>query len=88
MLFELDALTTEEGVLQAFQNNPLLSVMPIRSVRIPRESGTNLSTCVCYVESNTVADSIRLFAAFQEAQLEIDGVAGTMEDILICVSRF
>ena len=76
MLYQLDPLTTEEGVLQAFQNHLVLSTLPIRSVRIPREQATNLSTCVCYVESNNITDSIRLFAAFGEARLEIDGVAG------------
>lgn len=82
MLFELDPLTNEDGVLQAFQNYPTLAPMPIRSVRIPRESTTNLSKRVCYVESNTVADSIRLFAAFSETgKMEIDGVCGTNLEI-------
>lgn len=77
MLLDLDPLTTEESVLQAFQTCPLLASMAIRSVRIPREPGTNLSKCVCYVESNTVADSIRLFGALAEAELEVDEVKGT-----------
>lgn len=76
MLFELDALTTEEGVLQAFQNDSTLASLPIRSVRIPRETTTNLSQRVCYVESNNITDSIRLFGAFADANLEIDGVIG------------
>ncbi|XP_035708572.1 RNA-binding protein 5-B isoform X2 [Folsomia candida] len=74
MLYELDPLTTEEGVLEAFQNYPALAAMPVRSVRVPREAATSLSKRVCYLESNSVADSIKLFVVLRQLQLEIDGV--------------
>lgn len=74
--FKQDPLTTEEGVLEAFQNYPALAAMPVRSVRVPREAATSLSKRVCYLESNSVADSIKLFVVLRQLQLEIDGVIG------------
>jgi RNA-binding protein 5/10 len=76
MMFELDTLTTEEGVLQAFQARPSLASIPIKSVRISRDSLTSVSKGVCYVESNNVADAIRLLAILNRESFEIDGRKG------------
>jgi len=76
MLFQLDALTVEEGVLQAFQTNPALASIPIRSVRIPRDNLTNLSRGICYVEANNISDAMKLLATISRDDFEIDGRAG------------
>ncbi|CAG7664880.1 unnamed protein product [Allacma fusca] len=72
ILYNLDALTTEEGVLQAFKSRSSLASIPIRSVRIARESVTNLSRGMCYVETNNVADSIRLYTLLTQDTLTVD----------------
>ncbi|KAB7499087.1 RNA-binding protein 10 [Armadillidium nasatum] len=55
----LDILSTEEGVLQSIE--PLSNDLPIRSVRIGRDPLTNTSRGVCYVELNSVLDSMQLY---------------------------
>lgn len=59
LLRNLDVLTTEDAVLQAIQS--ISSSLPIRSIRIDRDSLTNTSRGVCYVELNSVQDSMQLY---------------------------
>lgn len=76
ILSNLDTLTTEEGVLQAFQSKPSMACIPIKNVKVAREPGTCLSRGVCYVEANNVSEASRLFMVFSQEALEIDGRIG------------
>ena len=58
LLRGLDVLSTEESVLQGIQHAG--SDLPIRSVRIGRDPLTNTSRGVCYIELNSVLDSMQL----------------------------
>lgn len=58
LLRNLDILSTEENVLQSIEH--VSSDLPIRSVRIGRDPLTNTSRGVCYVELNSVLDSMQL----------------------------
>jgi len=57
LLSGLDALTTEDSVLTIL--GPLTNI-PLKSVRIGRDPLTNTSRGVCYVEMNSVVDSMFL----------------------------
>jgi len=57
LLSGLDALTTEDSVLNTL--GPLTK-LPLKSVRIGRDPLTNMSRGVCYVEMNSVVDSMFL----------------------------
>lgn len=57
LLRGLDTLTTEDSVMTTLQN---LTEIPIKSLRIGRDSMTNTSRGVCYVEMNTVVDAVFL----------------------------
>ena len=54
ILSGLDALTTEDSVLNILGS---LTKLPMKSVRIGRDPLTNMSRGVCYVEMNSVVDS-------------------------------
>ncbi|XP_073991830.1 RNA-binding protein 5-like [Rhodnius prolixus] len=70
LLRGLDALTTEESVLQSIKT---LSSLPIRSVRIGRDAATNTSKGVCYLDMNSVLDAMYLHDALRTSSLVIDG---------------
>lgn len=70
LLRGLDVLTTEDSVLQAMKN---LSSMPIRSIRIGRDSLTNTSRGVCYLEMGNVVDAMYLHTALTKQGLVVDG---------------
>ena len=57
LLRNLDALTTEDSVLSHLKT---MTELPIKSIRIGRDSLTNTSRGVCYVEMNTVMDAMFL----------------------------
>lgn len=57
LLSGLDALTTEDSVLNTL--GPLTK-LPLKSVRVGRDPLTNMSRGVCYVEMNSVVDSMFL----------------------------
>ena len=78
MLRGLDALTTEESVLNALR---LTTTLPIKQIRIGRDSLTNTSRGVCYVEMNNVVD-----AMFLHNQLL--GEPPTIDNKLISVSYY
>ena len=53
----LDALSTEDSVLNCLM---LLTQLPIKSIRIGRDTLTQTSRGVCYVEMNSVVDAMFL----------------------------
>lgn len=69
LLRGLDALTTEENVLQCIQK---LSTLPIRSVRIGRDAVMNTSRGVCYIEMNSVVESVYLHNALLLNPVKVD----------------
>lgn len=69
LLRGLDALTTEESVLKSIK---VLSSLPIRSVRIGRDPVTHASLCICYLEMNSVVDSVSLHNTLRDTELDID----------------
>lgn len=84
LLRNLDVLTDEDKVLNFMQSLPGVGSLPIRSVRIGRDSLTNTSRGVCYLDMNNTADAMRLFAGLSEAGvLEIDGKEGSWVDFLV-----
>ncbi len=78
LLRGLDALSTEDSVLSCLTK---VTQMPIKSIRIGKDSLTGTSRGVCYVEMNTVMD-----AMFLHNQLL--GEPPTIDDRLISVSYF
>lgn len=78
LLRGLDALTTEESVLNMLH---AVTQLPIKSVRIGRDSLTNTSRGVCYVEMNSVVD-----AMFLHNQLL--GEPQTIDEKLVSVSYY
>ncbi|OXU23013.1 hypothetical protein TSAR_015536 [Trichomalopsis sarcophagae] len=70
LLRGLDVLSTEDSVLQAMQG---LSSQPIRSIRIGRDSLTNTSRGVCYLEMANVVDAMYLHTALSKQGLQVDG---------------
>lgn len=63
-------LSTEESVLQGIQHAG--GDLPIRSVRIGRDPLTNTSRGVCYIELNSVLDSMQLHNKLAHAPPNID----------------
>ena len=78
MLKNLDTLTTEDSILHAFELRLDLATIPIKNVRISRESGTNLSRGVGYLDTNNVSDAVRLHGCLNNDLIEIDGRKGEM----------
>lgn len=77
LLRNLDALTTEDRVLSILQTIPGVATLPIKSVRIGRDTLTNVSRGICYLDMNNTGDAMRLFAGLCESgSLEIDGKEG------------
>ena len=70
LLSGLDALTTEDSVLNTL--GPLTK-LPLKSVRIGRDPLTNMSRGVCYVEMNSVVDSMFLHNQLFAEPPVIDG---------------
>lgn len=78
LLRGLDALSTEDSVLNCLMQ---LTNLPIKSIRIGKDSLTNTSRGVCYVEMNSVVD-----AMFLHNQLL--GEPPTIDDKLVSVSYY
>ena len=78
LLRGLDALSTEDSVLNCLKG---LTQLPIKSIRIGRDSLTNTSRGVCYVEMNSVVD-----AMFLHNQLL--GEPPAIDEKLVSVSYF
>ena len=78
MLRGLDALTTEDSVLGTLRD---CTELPIKSLRIGRDSATNLSRGVCYVEMNSVSDAMFLHN-------RLLGEPPTIDDRLVGVSYY
>jgi len=70
LLSGLDTLTTEDSVLATL--GPL-TTLPLKSVRIGRDNLTSLSRGVCFVEMNSVVDSMFLHNQLLANQPVIDG---------------
>jgi len=70
LLSGLDALTTEDAVLNVL--GPLTK-LPLKSVRIGRDPLTTMSRGVCYVEMNSVVDSMFLHNQLLADPPMIDG---------------
>lgn len=70
LLRGLDVLSTEDTVLQAMQS---FSSQPIRSIRIGRDSLTNTSRGVCYLEMANVVDAMYLYTLLTKQGLYVDG---------------
>ena len=70
LLSGLDALTTEDSVLNTL--GPLTN-LPLKSVKIGRDPITLLGRGVCYVEMNSVVDSMFLHNQLIADSLTIDG---------------
>lgn len=68
---DLDALTTEQGILQAIA---ALTSMPIKNVQVIRDE-MNTSRCFAFLELNSVASAKQLCEFFlaQIPPLAIDG---------------
>jgi len=78
LLRGLDTLTTEDAVLSALR---AFTHLPIKSIRIGRDTLTNTSRGVCYVEMNSRADSSFLHNALLAEPPTID-------DKLVSVSYY
>jgi len=78
LLRGLDALTTEDAILNSLMQ---LTNLPLKSVKVGRDSLTNTSRGICYVEMNSVVD-----AMFLHNQLL--GEPPTIDDKLVSVSYF
>ena len=78
LLRGLDALTTEDSVLTTLRD---CTELPIKRCRIGRDSATNLSRGVCYVEMNSVSDAMFLHN-------RLLGEPPTIDDRLVGVSYY
>lgn len=78
LLRGLDALTTEDAVLKTLH---VLTKLPIKALRIGRDSLTNTSRGICYVEMNSVVD-----AMFLHNQLL--GEPPTIDDKIVSISYY
>jgi RNA-binding protein 5/10 len=78
LLRNLDILSTEDSVLNCLGQ---VTKLPIKSLKIGRDSLTNTSRGVCYVEMNTVVD-----AMFLHNQLL--GEPPTIDEKLVAVSYY
>ena len=85
LLRNLDPLTTEDGVLESLKN---VSNMPIRSVRIGRDPLTSASRGICYLELNSVVDSMHLFNDLSTDPPMIDGRQGEIYVLNCCLLTF
>ncbi|KAK6631814.1 hypothetical protein RUM43_013878 [Polyplax serrata] len=70
ILRNLDVLTNEETLLKEISN---VSNIPIQSCQIARDSLTNLSRGICYLEMKNVLEAIKLYNALTAATLNIEG---------------
>lgn len=57
LLRGLDVLSTEDSVLTYLMR---VTNLPIKGIRIGRDSLTNVSRGICYVEMNSIVDAIFL----------------------------
>lgn len=76
ILGNLDTLTTEADVLQAFQLRDDVARLPIKSVKIVREPVTTISKGICYVEANCISEAVSLFSVLSNGDLIIGGRKG------------
>merc|ERR1719427_395526 len=70
LLSGLDVLTTEDSVLNVLGS---LTKLPLKSVRIGRDPATTMSRGVCYVEMNSIVDSMFLHNQLIANPPTIDG---------------
>lgn len=75
ILRNLDVLTNEETLLKEISN---VSNIPIQSCQIARDSLTNLSRGICYLEMKNVLEAIKLYNALTAATLNIEGRKGSV----------
>ena len=73
LLRNLDVLTNEETLLKEISN---VSSIPIQSCQIARDSLTNLSRGICYLEMKNVLEAIKLYNALTATVLNIEGRKG------------
>ena len=84
MLRNLDALTTEENVLTALQNNIPELVSKIVKIMICRDSHTKISRGICYLNFDNLVDSMNTFQALEKLpSLEIDDRQGKLENLSV-----
>lgn len=67
-------MTNEETLLKEISN---VSNIPIQSCQIARDSLTNLSRGICYLEMKNVLEAIKLYNALTATVLNIEGRKGT-----------
>merc|ERR1719264_710907 len=79
LLRGLDTLTTEDSVLATLRDSG--TELPLKSLRIGRDSATSLSRGVCYVEMNSVSDAMFLHN-------RLLGEPPTIDDRLVGVSYY
>jgi RNA-binding protein 5/10 len=74
MFRNLDALTTEEKVLIVLQNKIPNFVAKISKIQICRDSLTQISRGICYLNFDNLVDSMNTYQALEKINsLEIDG---------------
>ena len=74
MLRNLDALTNEEGVLTTMQRHVPDLVKKVQKIQISRDLLTQMSRGICYLNFETLVDSMNLHNALTglEPPLKID----------------
>ncbi|KAL0276095.1 UNVERIFIED_CONTAM: hypothetical protein PYX00_003753 [Menopon gallinae] len=70
ILRNLDVLTNEETLLKEISN---MSNIPIQSCQIARDTLTNLSRGICYLEMKNVLEAIKLYNALTASTLMVEG---------------
>lgn len=73
ILRNLDVLTNEETLLKEISN---MSNIPIQSCQIARDTLTNLSRGICYLEMKNVLEAIKLYNALTASTLTVEGRKG------------
>jgi RNA-binding protein 5/10 len=84
MLRNLDALTTEENVLITLQKIIPELVSKISKILICRDSLTQISRGICYLNFDNLVDSMNTYQALEKlSSLEIDGREGISSAYLV-----
>lgn len=78
MLRNLDALTNEEKVLTALQERMPNEVAKVAKILICRDTLTQISRGICYLNFDNLVDSMKMFQAIEKLhpKLEIDNREG------------
>lgn len=69
----MDVLTNEETLLKEISN---ISNIPIQSCQIARDTLTNLSRGICYLEMKNVLEAIKLYNSLTATTLTVEGRKG------------